>query len=454
MVEKENLKKQLVKHMKLNLIAFAIIFCIFGIFIFQVVRIFTYNTIDKELISAIDEFKIVEFDYKMPIINFENKEERNENEKNKTGNDKDFSAPTISIENQRDYWLARRIRNPKIVSIVRDSENNILNIDDLGRNYETYFDELDFDPNNLNKIYEITFDNEYYYRAINVKINSEDGEDRYVQLLINGDSERNLLDSYMQIITSATVLGIILSIIASYILSKKTLIPIQETIERQSEFVENVSHELRTPLTIIQAKQELLLQEPNSKIVDKIEDISLTLNETKRLSKLTKDLLLLTRADSKKMTIQKEEIEIDEFMNNLAKPYIELAEMQNKKLTLDLSFNQVISADLNKLHQVMVILLDNALKYTEKDDTISINTISKDGKCVIEVKDTGIGISDDGLKRVFDRFYREDKARNRETGGSGLGLAIAYSVIKSHNGTIKASHNKPKGTVFTIRLPK
>ena len=454
MVEKENLNKQLFKHMKLNLIAFAIIFIIFGFFIFQIVRIFTYNTIDKELLSAIDEFKIVEFNYQMPVINFDDKNDKNDENSKNQNNDRNLGFPTITMENQRDYMLARKIRNPKIVSIVRDSENNILNIDDLGRNYENYFDELDFDYSNLNKVYEITFDDQYHYRAINIRINSENDEDRYVQLLINVDSERNLVDSYMQIIASATLLGILLSIIASYILSKKTLVPIQETIERQSEFVQNVSHELRTPLTIIQAKQELLLQEPNSKIVDKIEDISLTLNETKRLSKLIKDLLLLTRADSKKMTIQKEEIEVDQFIDNLAKPYIEFAEMQDKKLTLDLNFNQVISADLNKLHQVMVILLDNALKYTEKEDTITIATSLKDGKCVIEVKDTGIGISDEGLKRVFDRFYREDKARNRETGGSGLGLAIAYSVVKSHNGIIRASHNKPKGTIFSIRLPK
>lgn len=453
MVEKENLNKQLFKHMKLNIIAFAIILIIFGVFIFQIVRIFTYNTIDKELFNAIDEFKIIEFDYKVPVIDFEDREEKNENNKNQYNNKNSFS-PTINVENQRDYVLARKIRNPKIISIVRDSEGNILNTADLGKNYETYFDKLDFNYSYLNKVYDVTFDDKYHYRSINIKINSEDEDDRYVQLLINVDSERNLLDSYMQIIASATFLGIILSIIASYILSKKTLVPIKETIERQSEFVQNVSHELRTPLTIIQAKQELLLQEPNSKVIDKLEDISLTLNETKRLSKLIKDLLLLTRADSKKMTIQKEEVEIDKFIDNLSKPYIELAEMQNKQMVVDLNFNQVISADLNKLHQVLVILLDNALKYTEKENCITISTTSKDGKCVIEVKDTGIGISDDGLKRVFDRFYREDKARNRETGGSGLGLAIAYSIIKSHNGTIKATHNKPKGTVFTIRLPK
>ncbi len=445
--EKVNLNHQLFNHMIFNMIVFAILFIIFGIFIFVTVRITTYNSIDQELLNAIDEFKIIEYNYKVPYISFENED----------SNYFDYEdiIPRLGITNQRDYFLTRKINNPKIVFILRDNNFNIINVDDLGKNYDDYYEDLDFDANNLNKIYEINFDNNYYYRAINLKLDSEENnQDRYIQLMINVDSEKNLIDRYKQIILCSILFGISISIIASYIISKKTLNPIKETVERQSEFVENVSHELRTPLTIIQAKQELLLQEPDSKIIDKIEDISLTIEETKRISKLTKDLLLLARADSKTMKINKEEIEIDKFIENFVKPYIELAEMQNKKIILNLNFDNIISIDVNKIHQVLVILLDNALKYTEEKDSVTISTFNKDGKCLIEVKDTGIGISDEGIKRVFDRFYREDKARNRETGGTGLGLAIAFSIIKAHNGTIKASHNKPKGTIFTIRLQK
>lgn len=103
---------------------------------------------------------------------------------------------------------------------------------------------------------------------------------------------------------------------------------------------------------------------------------------------------------------------------------------------------------------MIVILLDNAIKYTEANDKIEICTFEKDNKCIIEVKDTGIGVSSQGLKRIFERFYREDEARNRETGGTGLGLSIANIIVSSHGGTIKASHNNPKGTIFTIKLPK
>ncbi len=448
MKEKQNLNNLLFNHMKLNLLAFSIIFILFGLFIFQTVSRITYRSIDEELLNAIDKFKIVELNYNIPVFNFNKDSFGNGNYENPFEN--------FGIINERDYYLSRRINNPKIICLLRDSDYKILNKEDLGRNVQAYFENLSFDVNNLNEIYEIKFDSKYYYRAINLKIDStsNDNEDRYIQLLINVDSEKNLLNSYMQIIISAILFGIVLSIVASYILSKKTLVPIKEIVERQSEFVENVSHELRTPLTIIQAKQELLLKEPDSKIIDKIEDISLSIEETKRLSKLTKDLLLLTRADSKNITIQKEEIEIDRFIENLVKPYIEFAQMQEKEIILDLNFNQVVSADINKLHQLIVILFDNALKYTENGDTITISTYLKDGKCIIDIKDTGIGISDEGLKRVFDRFYREDKARNRETGGAGLGLAIAYSIVEAHNGSIKVFHNKPKGTIFSIKLPR
>ena len=126
----------------------------------------------------------------------------------------------------------------------------------------------------------------------------------------------------------------------------------------------------------------------------------------------------------------------------------------NFSIKFDLKYEKDLEIDVNKIQQLLIILLDNALKYTESGDTIEIASFIKDGKCNIEVRDTGIGISDKGLKEIFNRFYREDAARNRETGGSGLGLSIADTIVKAHNGNIKASHNIPKGTIFTIRLPK
>ncbi len=435
MEEQKGLKKQFILHSIYNMIAFAVILLCFGGFMFFMIHNLAFSSVDKQLKDAQKQFS--EINVKLEILYqiFELES---------------LGMMENDINHFTDYNLSKRIDNPQIMLVVRDQQGRILNADELGRMSE-YLSNTEFDSCNLNKVYKFKLQDKYNYRSLNFIIQpSENSKDRYVQLLINVDSEVSLLGNYMKIILYAVFLGVFLSGIASLILSRKTLRPIEQTLKKQTEFVQNASHELRTPLTIIQAKQELLLQEPNAKIIDKSEEISLTLNETKRLSKLTKDLMILVRGSNLKL--QKEEVYIDEFLEHLVTPYKEIAVQQGKKIVLNLNFNKDISIDTSKIHQLIVILLDNAIKYTESGDSIEIRTFLKDNKYVLEVADTGIGISDEGLNRIFDRFYREDKARNRQTGGSGLGLSIATMIVKAHNGSLKAMHNKPKGTVFIVKL--
>ncbi|MEI0736904.1 ATP-binding protein [Paenibacillus sp. JTLBN-2024] len=169
---------------------------------------------------------------------------------------------------------------------------------------------------------------------------------------------------------------------------------------------------------------------------------------------MTADLLTLARADSTETQLEKQTIELDEFVDNVCGPYKEIAELSEKSMQLRLQSRTRLKADPERLHQLLVILLDNALKYTGEHDSIAISTYAKENKAFIEVSDTGIGISEEGLSRIFDRFYREDRARSREQGGSGLGLSIAQWIVHSHHGTIQALHNEPKGVIFRIRLPK
>lgn len=437
MEEKKFLKQKLIQHIFFNIVIFLGFFLMFGLIMFVMIKHTIYANVDKTLYET--RMQIVETDRVM-------------RENNRLIPESDILFFRGKFQ---EYWnqfeLGRRI-NPNIILIYRDANGNLVD-NEFGRLSE-YANEIDFDKKELDKVYEQSIGKMFFYRGINFEITNLSDGVKYVQLLINVDTEKSLVNGYFQIIVSCIVIIGVLSIFASFILSKRTLVPLKESMTKQMEFVQNVSHELRTPLTIIQAKQELLLQEPNSKIIDKSEDIALTLNETKRLSKLVKDLLVLSRADNQKIVLQKENINIDEYIKEIISPYVEVAEIEEKNITLNLNYNMDISVDTNKIYQVMIILLDNAIKYTEKDDKIEINTYAKDNKCIIEVKDTGIGVSDEGLKRIFERFYREDRARNRETGGTGLGLSIANMIVKAHNGTIKASHNEPKGTVFTIRLPK
>lgn len=442
MSEQNTLKKQLLTHMIYNLMAFALIFSVFGFIVASMFKYITYSSIDKELIKTVQLYLEDE-------KNIENISDYFFKDRNLY-----FERFSEHFQDIRDYNLATKVSDPKYTVIVRDEEFNIINNNDLGRYYEEYAEYIPFDNNNLERVYTLNFGENFHYRGINIKLDTQKDAIRYVQILLNADSEVLLVNKFGELIATSVIVGILLSIIASYILSKKTLVPIAETIKKQTEFVQNASHELRTPLTIIQAKQELLLREPESKIIDKSEDIVLTLNETKRLTKLTKDLMTLASAYSNNMQLSTENINIDELIENTVKPYMEVAKLSEKEINLDLKYGKNVDVDVNRIEQLLIILLDNALKYTENGDKIEILTFLKDGKCNIEVRDTGIGISDKGLKEVFNRFYREDSARSRETGGSGLGLSIADTIVKAHNGTIKASHNIPKGTVFTIRLPK
>lgn len=395
----------------------------------------TFSSVDKQLKEAKNEFSEINENLEILYRIFDLKT---------------LGRLDAGISSFSDYSLSKRINNPQIVLVLRDKNGKILNENDLGKMYD-YLSDIEFNQENLDKIYKIKLDDKYNYRGLNFQMqSSENSQERYVQLFMNVDSEIALINNYLRIIIYAVIFGIMLSGIASCILSMKTLTPIQKTLKKQTEFVQNASHELRTPLTIIQAKQELLLQEPNARIIDKSEEISLTLNETKRLSKLTKDLMILVRGTNFKL--QKEDVNLDEFIKNIILPYQDIATSQGKEMILNLNFGKDISIDTNKIHQLLVILLDNSIKYTETGDKIEVHTFLKDNKCILEVRDTGIGISDEGLNRIFDRFYREDRARNRETGGSGLGLSIATMIVNAHNGTIKASHNMPKGTVFTVRL--
>lgn len=441
-MEQENiLKKKLIKHSLYNILGFSIIFIVFGLFIFLMVRNITYSGVNKELKDAMNNILEINEKDSMIMIKPEYKEKELE--------DSWFKNAIIKYQ---DEVLTKIVSNPDITIILRDENQEILNPEDLGRLYE-FKNNIVFNFKQLSKIYNLKIDNQYEYRVLDFVYKENNFGTRYIQLLVNIDSERFLVSNYLKIITCATGIGIMLSIIASFILSKKTLEPLRVNMLRQMEFVQNVAHELRTPLTIVQAKLELMLQEPEEKIIDKSEDITLSLKETKRLTKLIKDLMILSRSDTNTEKINVDSLNIDEYIKEIANPYIEVASLQEKEVKLNLNANATIEVDGAKFYQLLVILLDNALKYTEEKDSIEITTNIKDNKLILEVKDTGIGISDEGLQRMFERFYRADKARSRETGGSGLGLSIANSIVTLHRGTIKANHNTPKGIAFTIKLP-
>ena len=418
MSEQKLIKKQLIKNMFFTFIVFAIILIFFDAIIYNQVSISLYQSIDKELSKTAKYYK-----------------------------------SKIIYEDIMEGMAFAEIKiNPRLICIIRSNDGNILNGENIGRFYNDYLSDIKFDKTKIDEIYAVKVQDNYNYRGITLKYTGLENQKIYIQLLANVDGEVETINTMTHTLLIGSLIIIIVAIISSYILSKMTLKPIMDSWKKQTEFVQNAAHELRTPLTIIQAKQELLLQEPKSKIIDKSEDINIILKETKRLTKLIKELMILATADSNELKLKKEKTDVDKLIKEVVIPYKDYAEMQEKEIDVDLKFNKEINIDPNKINQLMIIILDNAIKYTSENDKIEIKTYSKDGKCVIEISDTGIGISKEATKHVFDRFYREDKARSREKGGTGLGLSIAHTIVKLHGGNIKIMPNEPKGTKVIIKF--
>ncbi|AYA78275.1 sensor histidine kinase [Bacillus sp. Y1] len=430
MFKEKIFRSQQLKFMIFNLIAFTIIFTIFGIIIFSQVQGTLFKKTDEEL-EMVQEKHMSDFS-------------------DRTIEDR----PVDGIDRTPPMKDQRAIKNPRIFMLNWSKDGEIVEGDQIGSLfYESYLQDFTLDKNNLDTVTNITID-DHHYRYLLFEDTNEDDDVAYVQLIINTDAEETIINNFQKLIIIFSIVFIVLSISASYILSKKMMQPIILSWKKQAEFVENASHELRTPLTIIQNKLELLLTSPQEKIANKFENIALSLSETRRLSKLTSDLLTLARADSAETQLVKQTIHVDTFVKNVCAPYIEIAESQDKHLWLQLNCDMKMEADEVRLHQLLVILLDNALKYTGENDSIGVKTYEEDHKIIFEVSDTGIGIKEENMKYIFDRFYREDRARSRETGGVGLGLSIAHWIVKQHEGTIKATQNKNKGTTFKVKLPR
>ena len=433
MGEQKYIRKKLIKNILFYLLLLILIFMAFSFFILRQFNKYLYTSVDKEILQYKKQLEGM-----TEIIFYDEMLQPGE-----------LSDEELTKEAKSKI---EKIANPRIVAILRNKEGKVVATSLTAKYFADYIGTNEFNTKNFGTIYEIVVNSKYYYRATTCELTASNGEKYYIDILININSEKEMMASFTETLSVAIGIVIVLSIFLSWYLAQKAVEPFAAAYKKQTEFVQNASHELRTPLTIIQAKQELLLQSPQSKIIDKSEDIVLSLNETRRLSKMIKELMDLARVDAKKNVINKEKVNMLDLAKETITPYQELAELQNKKMELQLNCESEVNIDRNKIKQLLVILLDNALKYTEENDTITAEINTNDGKLHINIKDTGIGISDEGLKHIFERFYREDKARSREKGGTGLGLSIAHTIVKGHGGSIRVTHNKPKGTMVIIKI--
>lgn len=224
--------------------------------------------------------------------------------------------------------------------------------------------------------------------------------------------------------------------------------------DSRREFVANVSHELRTPLTSIKSYTETVLETPDLPEELRHKFLSVVMYETDRMTRLVKDLLVLSRLDNKKMDWVFITFPMKELLDNIYDSMLMDAQNCGHELQFLVSDDLgCITADRERIEQVIINIISNAIKYTPEKGFISLQAKRKGDQIIISVADNGIGIPKEDLPRLFERFYRVDKARSRERGGTGLGLAIAKEIVSAHHGTIEVESELDRGTTMTIILP-
>jgi len=217
-------------------------------------------------------------------------------------------------------------------------------------------------------------------------------------------------------------------------------------------FTADASHELRTPLTVLRGELESIAQRVDVP-ADIRETIGSTLEETERLSKIVESLLAISRLDAGEALMARETVDLAQLVTGTADQMRLLAEDKHISLNCIASPQIEVEGDPHRLKQVVVNLIDNAIKYTGEGGKVEIRVTTNNGSALLEVSDTGVGIPSDALSQVFERFYRVDKARSRQMGGAGLGLSIVKSICTAHNGRVSVESSHGRGSRFVVELP-
>jgi two-component system phosphate regulon sensor histidine kinase PhoR len=225
--------------------------------------------------------------------------------------------------------------------------------------------------------------------------------------------------------------------------------------QMRKDFVANVSHELKTPITSIKGFSETLLDGALSDQKTAEYFLSIILKESDRLQTLIQDLLDLSKIEQQGFQLSIQSCDLTEILEDIA--IILQGKSKDKEVELSVSLPEgllIIEGDLYRLKQIFINLINNALTYTPKGGIVQVKVEKHDQYALVTVSDTGIGIKPDEIPRIFERFYRVDRARSRNSGGTGLGLAIVKHLVEAHKGQISVSSKVGEGTTFTVKLYK
>ncbi len=276
--------------------------------------------------------------------------------------------------------------------------------------------------------------------------NSHTGNETVIVFL---DTSEEIL-SYVRVLFLSGGIGIscwILMLFMVMFLSKKAIFPIVENMERQKQFVTNAGHEIKTPLAVILANTEAMeLYNGENKWSKNIRE------QTVRLNGLMKNLLLLAKMDESAAEIIKTEISFSELVSENVRVFAEPLNLRSITLQTEIQPNVIIKANKEQISQLISILLDNASKYTNNRGTVIVRLQKSDKRIKLLIKNSCEKLLDTPPDKLFDRFYRDDKARTQKTGGYGIGLSVARSIVLANKGSITAEYENPNFVSFTVTL--
>ena len=403
----------------------------------------------------------------------------------------------LLLENRRDNIRLKEI-NQKVKDLIAGDYSQVLdlqgsteitnitnNLNDLSEVIRLTQENLEQESKRLNSILsymtdgvlatnrrgQITMINDMAKKQLGVQ--KEDVLNKSILELLKIEDEYELRDLITQIpeltIDSQDVNGEYLSLRVRFALVRREsgfisglVAVLHDTTEQEKEererrlFVSNVSHELRTPLTSVKSYLEAL---DEGALYDPVapDFIKVSLDETNRMMRMVTDLLHLSRIDNATTRLDVELINFTAFITFILNRFDKMRSQDEEKkyeLVRDYPINSVwIEIDTDKMTQVIDNILNNAIKYSPDGGKITVSMKTTDDQMILSIKDQGLGIPKQDLPKIFDRFYRVDRARSRAQGGTGLGLAIAKEIIKQHNGFIWAKSEYGKGSTFTIVLP-
>lgn len=239
----------------------------------------------------------------------------------------------------------------------------------------------------------------------------------------------------------------------SYYLAVRTLRPIEEAQEAQNRFTADASHELRTPITAMMTENEVTLMDPKLTLAQAKDQIQSNIEELQKLTDLSDGLMRLAGLENS--SLQLERVAINSIITSAVERMNSKAKEKHISITTQLTAKEaIVRADEQSLAEALIILIDNAIKYSPKKSSITIKLNQSNTNCSVSVTDMGIGIKASDIPHLFERFYRADTSRTKQMAhGYGLGLAIAHDIVSKHNGSITVTSTPGSGSTFTILLP-